>query len=81
MTYSISAFVAKEESPFDVHEPCFCCGQKIEGPVVSYDAHITPGTITRVLMHRDCAFAMAQRIICDAWPNRRHGDSLMANDH
>jgi hypothetical protein len=48
--------------------------------VIAYDAH--PGTelLHSVLMHRDCAFAMAQRIICDAWPKRRAGEQLMKND-
>lgn len=80
MTYSISAFVAKAESPLDLQEHCLCCGQTIEGPVISYDGHLVPGTLTRILMHRDCAFAMAQRVICDAWPHRRDGDVLMKND-
>lgn len=47
---------------------------------MAYDAHpIVENLVHRILMHRDCAFAMAQRLICDAWPNR-HMDSLMKND-
>lgn len=84
MTFDISAVTALERSPFQVQRRCFCCNKALEiatdGPVVSYDAWPTSDVLTRVFMHRDCAFAMAQRIICDAWPNRHVGDILMKND-
>lgn len=84
MTFYISVVTAEEQSPFKLQTSCFCCGKAIQtaadGPVVGYDAY--PGTelLQSVLMHRDCAFAMAQRIICDAWPNRRVGDKLLTNN-
>ena len=80
MTFHISVVTARDKSLFELQTKCFCCGKAIQkaadGPVVAYDAY--PGTelLRFVLMHRDCAFAMAQRIICDAWPNRRAGDKL-----
>jgi hypothetical protein len=85
MTFDISVVVAKEESPFEIlSDQCFCCGKVLrtasDGPVVSYDGFVRSENMSRVLMHRDCAFAMAQRLICDAWPNRRAGDTLMKND-
>lgn len=84
MTFSISVVVDRETSPFQLQTRCFCCGEEIktamDGPVISYDGFPTTDVLTRVSMHRDCAFAMAQRIICDAWPNRNVGDKLMAND-
>lgn len=50
---------------------CICCGQEILSDVVAYDMCIAdPNKYVRTLMHRKCAFEMAQRIICDAWPNR-----------
>jgi hypothetical protein len=61
---------AAETSPFNNHETCPACGEPSSGSTVGY---------VRVLFHRDCAFAMAQRIICDAWPNRRAGE-WMRND-
>jgi len=84
LTFYISVVTAREQSLFKLQTQCFCCGKAIEtaadGPVIAYDAH--PGTelLHSVLMHRDCAFAMAQRIICDAWPKRRAGEQLMKND-
>lgn len=84
MTFDISVVVAKAESPFQVQTRCFCCNEELgsatDGPVVSYDGWPTPEVLTRVMMHRDCAFAMAQRIICDAWPKRHVGDVLMRNN-
>ena len=68
------------ESSFNNSDTCLCCGEPSNGPLVGYDL-ILPGSeiYTRALFHRDCAFAMAQRIIVDAWPNRRAGE-WMAND-
>jgi hypothetical protein len=84
MTFYISPIVAQAESPFEALDHCFCCGEGLskvqDGSVVAYDAWPTQVSHKSVLMHRDCAFAMAQRIICDAWPNRRVGDVLMKND-
>lgn len=84
MTFSISIVVEKDRSPFQLQTRCFCCNEEVktanDGPIISYDAWPTSDVLTRVVMHRDCAFAMAQRIICDAWPNRRSGDTLMKND-
>lgn len=84
MTLYISPVVANAESPIRCDDRCFCCDAPLvsaaEGPVIGYDAYPTSDRMLRVLMHRDCAFAMAQRIICDAWPNRRVGDVLMKND-
>lgn len=84
MTFHISVVVAKEDTPFELQTRCFCCNGELktaaDGPLVSYDAYPNAARLTRVLMHRDCAFAMAQRIICDAWPNRRASDVLMKND-
>jgi hypothetical protein len=84
MTFDISIITAIAESPFHMSAHCFCCNKELksamDGSIVSYDAYPNQGTHARVAMHRDCAFAMAQRIICDAWPNRRAGDVLMKND-
>lgn len=84
MTFYISAVVANAESPIRGESRCFCCNQELtsalDGPVVAYDAYPTSDGMVRMLMHRDCAFAMAQRIICDAWPKRRVGDVPMKND-
>lgn len=90
MTFHISPVVAQAESVLypeailGSKSHCFCCGESLtkasDGPVVEYHVFPTPGDLSSILMHRDCAFAMAQRIICDTWPNRRVGDVLMKND-
>jgi hypothetical protein len=84
MAFEISIITAREQSPIPVESRCFCCNAELktaaDGPLVAYDAYPTSNGIARVLMHRDCAFAMAQRIICDAWPKRRVGEELMKND-
>jgi hypothetical protein len=79
MTFYANADAA-QASPFNTHKTCLSCGEPIDGPTVGYDL-ILPGTkiYTRALFHRDCAFAIAQRIICYAWPNRRTGE-WMRND-
>jgi hypothetical protein len=48
--------------------------------LVGYDL-ILPGTdhLTRALFHRDCAFAMAQRLIIDTWPHRHAGEPMKNN--
>lgn len=84
MTFYISPVFAQVESLISPDNHCFCCNKPLtkasDGPVIAYDAHPVEGKLSRVLMHRDCAFAMAQRIICDAWPNRRVGEVFMQND-
>lgn len=78
MTFSRTLAEAIDASPFNCTVECLCCGGQIEGPTIGYDLNL-PGMdapITRAMMHRDCAFAMAQRIICDAWPNRRSGHQM-----
>jgi len=71
MTYHSTAAAALESAPFASEDRCFCCNARLEGPTVTYDAYPHPdGTLKSVNMHRDCAFAMAQRMICDTWPHR-----------
>lgn len=70
------------QHPFAVHgdgKLCAFCGESLVGPLVVYDMQLEPGSLEGLAMHRDCAFAMAQRMILDAWPNRRVGE-LMACD-
>lgn len=57
---------------------CFCCGVPLVSmiPVIAYDAYPSSDGQVVMLMHRDCAFAMAQRIIVDAWLHRREGPPL-----
>ena len=73
MTYHRTFHDAKENSPFeDYGFHCFCCGEPMSGPTITYDAFPTDdGYLRGVHMHRDCAFAMANRLILDAWPHRR----------
>lgn len=80
MTYHKDAASAKADSPFTTHDVCLCCGEQTDGPLVGYDL-VLPGTsgYTHVLLHRDCAFAMAQRLILDTWP-KRHVGELMRNN-
>ena len=80
MTFHKDRDAALKDSPFKTHDVCMCCGEPANGPIVGYDLTL-PGTdiLTRAMFHRDCAFAMAQRIIVDTWPNRR-SDGLMQND-
>jgi hypothetical protein len=80
MTFHLSLEAAEQDSPFNTHDVCMCCGKKVVGPLIGYDLTLPNSDIlTRALFHRDCAFAMAQRIIMDAWPNRRAGE-WMKND-
>ncbi len=80
MSYFSDAATAANESPFPTADICLCCGKPAAGPTVAYDLTL-PGdhSITRALFHRDCAFAMAQRIICDAWPKRRDSEQMQTN--
>jgi hypothetical protein len=84
VTFYISVVTAREKSLFELQSICFCCGKVIQtaadGPVIGYDAYPATDLMQSVLMHRDCAFAMAQRIICDSWPNRHAGEKLLKND-
>ena len=80
MTFHPSLEAAETGSPFNTHDICMCCGEKADGPLIGYDLTLpNPEGHVRALFHRDCAFAMAQRIIIDAWPNRRSGE-WMKND-
>lgn len=50
---------------------CFGCGEKLNKFVVRYDGYAEPSLMKSIFMHPECASEMAQRIICDTWPNRR----------
>lgn len=80
MTYFKDRASAEEGAVSNVHPICLCCGDPTDGPLVGYDLFM-PETdhYTRVLLHRDCAFAMAQRLIIDTWPNRHVGELLRAS--
>lgn len=79
MTYHSDGHSALKEAPFKDQSLRLCCGNVVTGPTVRYDGYIKANELTSLFMHRDCAFAMAQRMICDAWPNRRE-KNLMQND-
>ncbi len=80
MTYHKDLATAEEDSPFATHGVCMCCGEASDGPLIGYDLVLPQTQIyTRALFHRDCAFAMAQRIICDSWPNRRTHNPMQNN--
>lgn len=79
MTFHPSPEDAHKDSVYDTYDTCLCCGEPASGPLVGYDLMLTENQFRRALMHRDCAFAMAQRIIVDAWPNRHKGER-MKND-
>jgi len=61
-----------------IHDPekCFLCAKQLDGPTVEYQGYLLVGTM---LMHRDCAFAMANRIISDCWVNRREGKMMQCD--
>jgi hypothetical protein len=53
--------------------PCAECGKMPEGPTVAYDFTMEiegKVRLVTVLFHRECASLVAQRLICDAFPNR-----------
>ncbi len=79
MTFHADLQAAQKDSPFNTYETCLCCGEPADGPLVGYDMNLPKEGHVRALFHRDCAFAMAQRMICDAWPNR-HREPRMQND-
>jgi hypothetical protein len=78
MTYHSDGQSAISSRPFQDENDCFCCGKVVVGPTVHYDGYKENKGVS-LYMHRDCAFAMAQRIICDAWPNRREGEPMKNN--
>jgi hypothetical protein len=80
MTYFKDKATAEADAPFNVYPICICCGKATEGPLVAYDLTL-PGTdyLSRALFHRDCAFAMAQRLIIDTWPHRHVGEMMKNN--
>ena len=81
----MSYYASEEEitkNLFRIHgngKHCVLCSEPLKGPTIVYDVSLHPGSREGIAMHRDCAFAMSQRIICDAWPNRHH-DGLMKNN-
>lgn len=74
MTYSADVEAARTKAgSVATYETCLCCGKEAAGPTVAWDLMLPEdNAFRRVLFHRDCAFGMAQGMICDAWPNRRH---------
>lgn len=76
MTYFATRATANAFGLGAVPDNCMLCGGALGGPIIAYDSVSEIGVLWA---HRDCAFAMANRIICDAWPNRRYG-ALMEND-
>lgn len=76
MTYFPDDESAKSSSPYNYSTQCFGCGDKLSGPTVRYDGYSERGVGSSVFFHRDCAFAMAQRLILDTWPNRRDGKAM-----
>jgi len=79
VTYFKDAETAENASPVATAGICMGCGEPPAGPTVTYDMFMPDGATNRVLFHRDCAFAVAQRLICDAWPNRRDGEWMQNN--
>jgi hypothetical protein len=69
MTYYASPEEARAKSHFVLTTKCVACDKPLSGATIVYDLYGTEPTGNT--FHRDCAFEMAQRIICDAWPNRR----------
>jgi hypothetical protein len=51
-------------------DKCFACDRDLTAPIVQYHGS------RAISMHRDCAFAMAQRLIADSWGNRRDGELM-----
>jgi hypothetical protein len=80
MSYFKDRAAAEAGAHFRLSTTCLCCGEETDGPLVSYDL-ILPGTdyYTSVLLHRDCAFAMAQRLITDTWQHRHVGEMMKNN--
>ena len=81
MTYHRTFAEAQNNSYFaNVTPQCFNCNEAIDGPTVVYDGYPTAdGFVKHVYMHRDCAFAMANRMILDAWPNRTDADPIQTH--
>jgi hypothetical protein len=76
MSYFKDADSAAASSPYNKPESCFGCGQSLEGPTVRHDGYLSGGKGHSLFLHRDCAFAMAQRMSIDAWKNRRDGKPM-----
>lgn len=68
MTYYKNPELARVNSLYKTTTKCAACGSPLTGATVVYDLYGTE--IVGHAFHRNCAFEMAQRIICDAWPNR-----------
>lgn len=52
---------------------CFECGKHISGAGIEYHGHDAEGHIAAIYLHPTCATVLAQRLICDGYPNRRQG--------
>jgi len=76
MSYFKDRESAAASSPYNSPQSCFGCGQPLDGPTVRHDGYQPDGEGLSVFLHRDCAFAMAQRMIVDSWPNRRDGKPM-----
>lgn len=76
MTYFSDTAAAAAQPIYNSPECCFSCSRELAGPTVRYDGFLSDGAGLSVFMHRDCAFVMAQRLIVDTWPNRRHGHPM-----
>lgn len=79
MTYLKNGESTDNFTPHGFSDFCFGCGKRIEGPTVRYDGYLKANEVASIFMHRDCAFAIAQRLIIDTWPNRRDGTPLTTN--
>jgi hypothetical protein len=73
MTYFADFEKASAFVPYNEPKQCFGCGKELLGPIVRYDGYGENGVGQSEYFHRDCAFAVAQRLILDTWPNRREG--------
>lgn len=73
MTYSADLEAARiKAGSMAIYEICLCCGKEAAGPTVAWDLMLPEdNAYRRVFFHRDCAFGMAQGMICDVWPNRQ----------
>lgn len=72
MTFYKTPEIAREKSLVELTTVCVSCGDPLTGATVVYELYGTD-TIGHTF-HRQCAFEMAQRMICDAWPNRHASD-------
>lgn len=72
MSYYRTPEEARAKSLYEITTKCVACNEPLTGSTIIYDLLGTE--IVGNAFHRKCAFEMAQRIICDAWPNRRDSD-------